>query len=69
MEDKICKNCWYYTPTLITKEDIDDSVSPEDFHYCEIYDEALVVKPGDTCKNWKSKRLELISVTKPLFGF
>ena len=53
----------------LLKEGLDDSVSPEDFHYCEIYDEALAVKPGDTCKNWKSKKLELISVTKPLFGF
>jgi hypothetical protein len=24
---------------------------------------------NDTCKNWKSKRLELISVTKTMFGF
>jgi hypothetical protein len=69
MENKICKNCWYYTPVPITKEDLDDSVSPEDLHYCEIYDEFSVVKPDDTCKNWKSKKFELISVTKTIFGF
>ena len=69
MEDKICKNCWYYTPAPITKEDLDGPVSLEDFHYCEIYDEFPVVKPEDTCKNWKSKRLDLISATKTLFGF
>jgi hypothetical protein len=69
MENKICKNCWYYTSAPITKEDLDDSVSPEDFHYCELYGVFPVVTADDTCKNWKSKRLELISITKPLFGF
>jgi len=69
MEDKICKNCWHYTPAPITKEDLDDSVLLEDFHFCEIYHELPVVKPYDTCKIWKSKRLNLISATKTLFGF
>jgi len=69
MENKICKNCWYCTPAPSSKEDLDDSVSPEDFSYCEIYEGLPVVKPDDTCKKWKSKKLELISVTKPLFGF
>ncbi len=69
MEDKICKNCWYYTPGPITKENLDDSVSPEGFPYCELNDGFPVGKPDDTCKNWKSKRLELISVTKTMSGF
>jgi len=69
MENKICKTRWYYTPTSITKEDIDDSVSPEDLPYCELYRGFPVVKPDDTCKNWKSNKLELISVTKTMFGF
>jgi len=69
MENKICKNCWYYTPAPITKENLDDFASREDFHYCEIYDEFPTIKPDDTCKNWKSTRLELICVTKTLFGF
>jgi hypothetical protein len=69
MEDKICKNCWYYTPSPITKENFDDFESREDFHCCEIYDEFTAIKPDDNCKNWKSKRLNLISVTKTLFGF
>jgi len=69
MENKICENCWHYTPAPITKEDIDNSVSPEDLPYCELYEGFPVVKPDNTCKNWKSKELELISVTKPLFGF
>ena len=69
MEDKICKNCWYCTPAPIMKEDLDYSVSPEDFPYCELDEGFPDVSPYDTCKNWKSKRLELISVTKPLFGF
>jgi hypothetical protein len=69
MEDKICKNCWYYTPGPITKEYLDDSVSLEKFPYCELNEVFSVVKPCYTCKNWKSKRLELISVTKTIFGF
>jgi len=69
MENKICKNCWYYTLAPIAKEDPDDSVSLEDLPYCELYERVPVVKPDDICKNWKSKKLELISVTKPLFGF
>jgi len=51
------------------KEDLDYSVSPEDFPYCELDEGFPDVSPDDTCKNWKSKRLELISVTKTLFGF
>ncbi len=69
MEDKICKNFWYYTPSLIAKEDLDDSVSLEDFPYCKLYKEFPFVTPDVTCKNWKSKRIELIRVTKTLFGF
>ena len=51
MEDKICKNCWYYTPSPITKENFDDFESREDFHCCEIYDEFTAIKPDDNCKN------------------
>ena len=69
MEDKICKNCWYCIPAPITKEDLDYSVSPEDFPYCEIYDGSPAVKSDDTCKNWKNKKEALIGVIKPLFGF
>jgi len=69
MENKICNNCWYYTPVPITKEDLDDSESRENFPYCELNEGFPVVKRDDTCNNWKSKKEALISVIKPLFGF
>jgi hypothetical protein len=48
MENKICKNCWYYTPAPITKENLDDSVSLEKFPYCELNEVFSVVTPYGT---------------------
>ena len=62
MENKICKNCWYYIPVPITNKFLDDSVSLKDFPYCEFDDDFHMVKPGDTCENWKSHRENLIRI-------
>jgi len=54
MEEKICENCCHYIPIPSTDKFLDDSVSIEDFPYCEFYDDFPKVKLHDTCSNWKS---------------
>ncbi len=64
MENKICQNCWYYTPAPITNKFLEDPVSLKDFPHCDLSAE----KPYNTCENWESKKLKLISVIKTLYG-
>lgn len=55
MEQKICENCCHYAPVPISNKFLDDSISIEDFPYCEFYDDFPKVKPKDTCASWKSR--------------
>lgn len=64
MENKICENCWYYAPVPTTNKFLDDSVSLEDFPCCEFFEDFPVVKPNDTCENWKSHKDNLLRIVR-----
>lgn len=68
VERKICYYCWYYAPDPTTNKILDDSKSVKEFPYCEFFKDFQPVKSDDTCKNWESKKLKLISVIKSLYG-
>lgn len=68
MENKICQNCWYYAPSPVTEKFFEDHRSFEYSPYCEFNNEFPVITPGDTCENWESKKLRLISVIRSLYG-
>jgi len=65
---KICYDCWYYVPDPTTNKIRDDSKSVKKFPHCEFYKDFHSVKPDDTCENWESKKLKLISVIRTLYG-
>lgn len=67
-EIKICKNCWYYAYDPATDKTPDDPESANRNPHCELRNDFPFVKPADTCENWKSKNLKLISVIKTLYG-
>lgn len=68
MENKICQNCWYYAPAPITNKLL-EAQAPFDYSpYCEFHNEYPAIQPDDTCNNWESKKLKLISVIKNLYG-
>lgn len=67
-EIKLCENCWYYAHGPATDKTPDDPESENRNPYCEFLNDFSPVKPTDTCENWKSKKLELISVIKTLYG-
>ncbi len=68
MENKICHNCWHYTPAPITNKFLEDHVSLECSPYCEFHNEFPITTPDNTCENWESKKLKLIRVIKTLYG-
>ena len=69
MENKICHNCWYYTPdTAVAIKNFGDSESAKKIPHCEFYNDFPSVKSDETCENWESKKLKLISVIKTLYG-
>jgi hypothetical protein len=68
VENKICHNCWNYTPAPVTNRLHEDAVSLECFPYCKFYDDLRSVKPDDTCENWESKMLKLIPAVKVLYA-
>jgi len=68
VENKICKNCWYYAPAPITNKFLEDHVSLEYSPYCEFHNEFPAITPDNTCENWESKKLKLISAIKTLYG-
>jgi len=68
VENKICHNCWNYTPARTTDRLHEDNVPLECSSYCNFYNDFRSVKPDDTCENWESKILKLISVVKTLYS-
>jgi hypothetical protein len=68
VENRICQNCWYYAPTPITNQFLEDSLPIESYPYCEFHNELSSIKPNHTCENWESKKLKLINVVKVLYG-
>ena len=68
MENKICQNCWYYSPAPIANKFLEDHVPIENYPYCEFHNELSVVTPHNTCEDWESRKLKLISVIKVLYG-
>ena len=68
VESKICYDCWYYVPDSTTNKILDDSKSVKKFPHCEFYKDFHPVKSDDTCENWESKKLKLISVIRTLYG-
>jgi hypothetical protein len=69
LENKICHNCWYYTPDPVaTNKIFDDPESVKKIPLCEFYNDFTSVKSDDTCENWESQKLKLISVIKTLYG-
>jgi hypothetical protein len=67
VKSKICYDCWYYVPDPTTNKIIDDSESVKKIPYCEFYNEFPSVKSDETCENWESKKLKLISIIKTLY--
>lgn len=65
---KICKNCWYYMPSLSTSDILDDPKSSKKLPFCEFDNDVSSVNPDDTCENWESKKLELIKVIKTIYS-
>jgi len=68
VENKICHNCWYYASARINNKFLEDHVSLEYSPYCEFHTENPAIKPYNTCENWESKKMKLISVVKNLYG-
>jgi hypothetical protein len=68
VEKKICHNCWYYAPAPINNKFLEDHVSLECLPYCEFHTEFPAITPYNTCENWESRKLKLISVIKTLYG-
>jgi hypothetical protein len=68
VENKICKNCWYYAPAPITNKLLEDHVPHEYYPYCELHNELSAVRSDKTCEDWESKKLKLINVIKILYG-
>ena len=68
VEIKICKNCWYYVPDPTTNKILDGSESVKKFPHCELFKDFHPVKSDDTCENWESKKLRLISVIRTLYN-
>ncbi len=67
VDSKICYNCWHYAPEPLANKILDNSESVKKFPHCELYNDFPSVKPDDTCENWESKKLKLISVIKALY--
>jgi hypothetical protein len=55
-------------PDPTTNKILDDPESVKKIPHCEFYNDFPSVKSDDTCKNWESKKLKLISVIKTLYG-
>jgi len=68
VENKICQNCWYYANAPNTNKFLENHVRLEYYPYCEFHNELSAVTPHNTCENWESKKLKLISVIKILYG-
>lgn len=68
MESKICHYCWYYIPNHTTSKILDETEPVKNFPYCHFYNDNPSVKPDESCKNWESKKVRLISVIKSLYG-
>ena len=68
VESKICYDCWYYVPDPTTNKILDDSKSVKKFPHCEFFKDFHPVKSDDTCENWESKKLKLISAIRTLYG-
>jgi hypothetical protein len=68
VERKICYNCWYYVHDPTTNKILDDPESVKKFPHCEFNNDFKSVRSDDTCENWESKKLKLISVIKTLYG-
>jgi hypothetical protein len=68
VERKICYYCWYYVPDPTTNKILDGSESVKEYPHCELFKDFHPVKFDDTCENWESKKLKLISVIKALYG-
>jgi len=68
VENKICQNCWHYAPIPITNKFLKDNIATEHYPYCEFHDELPATAPDNTCENWESKKLKLISAIKILYG-
>jgi hypothetical protein len=68
VENKICHNCWYYAPAPINNKFLENHASPKCLPYCEFHTKFPITTPDNTCENWKSKKLKLISVIKILYG-
>ena len=68
MDNEVCYNCWNYVPDPTTNKILDDRESVKKIPHCEFYNDFPSVKSDDTCKNWESKKLKLISVIKTLYG-
>ena len=68
MENKVCHNCWNYTPARITNRFHEDHVSLKCSSYCDFHKDSRSVRPEDTCENWESKMLKLICVVKTLYS-
>jgi len=68
VENKICQNCWYYAPDPVTDKHFEDQVSLEYSPNCEFNNKLPYITPDNTCKNWESNKLRLISVIKKLYS-
>jgi len=68
VENKICQNCWYYAPAPVKDNFFEDHVLLEYSPCCEFNNEFPPITPHNTCENWESKKLKLISVIKTLYG-
>jgi len=68
VESKICYDCYYYVPNPTINKILDDPESVKKIPHCEFYNDFPSVKPDDSCENWESKKLKLISVIRTLYG-
>ena len=68
MESKICYSCWYYIPDAANNNILDGSEPAKIIPYCQFYNDHHSVKPDDSCENWESKKLRVISAIKGLYG-
>jgi hypothetical protein len=68
VENKICHNCWNYSPAPVTEKFFEDHESLGCSPYCDFYKDIRSVKPDDTCDNWESKMLKLLGAVKTLYG-
>lgn len=65
---KMCKDGWHYKP-VPTPNAIPAHPEPTNKSACcDFYNDLNSVKPDDTCENWESNKLKLISIIKSLYG-